>query len=724
VSKFDDEILESCLIECIESSEKASRLLLDLEIDPSDSSLISEIFRAAHSVKGSLSFFNYGNLVSYTHAAENLLNDIREGNLAANSAIISALLDFFDDLLAYLKELQDTKVETKEDLVPKIAKLTAAAEGSQSPIDQAPEKSVVDESQKQDKEQAPQNSSTMPQKTKPEKNNGSIRVDVRLLDKMMDLVGELVLSRNQVTQIVEQHQISVLSGACQYLNHVTSDLQDSMMETRMQPIIDIWRNFPRIVRDFCQSSGKRIEVTMQGEETELDKTLIEAIKDPLTHIVRNSMDHGIEMPDVREQAGKSPVGKFALNAYHQSGQVVIEIQDDGKGIDPEIVKNKALEKGLISVEQHDNMSDVEAVNLIFKPGFSTADSVTDLSGRGVGMDVVRTNVAKIKGYIDVESTVGQGTKFTIKIPLTLAIFPGLSIVTGDTRFIIPQSNLVEMIRHHDIKREEVFEYMYNTEVYRLRDELLRVVDLSQILKLNKDVEQKESDNINLIVVQANGKKFCLLVDRIEDSQEIVVKPLIYQLTNMSIYAGLNIMSDGSIVIILDLVGLANYLQITNSCEADLVKNIPNKNHDVRSLDEIEILTVESDESARFGIPVENLKRIERIPYAKIESSGKQLFLQYFDKIMPIWDLKSIIDSKNRQLNNQKNYFLVVIEYDGEWLGFMVDEVEDIQIIDKKTIKKSSRDEIQGVLVVKGKITEIVDINLLSSRCKDIILEER
>jgi two-component system chemotaxis sensor kinase CheA len=381
--------------------------------------------------------------------------------------------------------------------------------------------------------------------------DSSIRVDVPLLDKLMNLVGELVLARNQIVEYTLIQENPQLIAASQRLNLITSELQEGIMRTRMQPISNIWAKIPRVVRDLAISCGKQIRVEMEGKETELDKSLIEAMKDPLTHLIRNAVDHGIEMPAARQAAGKPEEGCLLMRAYHEGGQVHIEIADNGAGLNPVKLRTKALEKGLITPERASAMSDQDFRRLIFLAGFSTAEKVTNISGRGVGMDVVKTNIEKIGGVIDLESELGRGTTFKIRIPLTLAIVPALIVTSGGERFAIPQVNLLELIRVNEEQRNAAIEYVHSHPVYRLRGKLLPIVYLNQELRLTATARV-----LNIVVLQAGQHQFGLVVDQINDTQEIVVKPLDKVLQDIPVFAGATIMGDGRVALILDILGIA------------------------------------------------------------------------------------------------------------------------------------------------------------------------
>ena len=396
--------------------------------------------------------------------------------------------------------------------------------------------------------------------------DSTIRVDVDLLDSLMRLVGELVLTRNQVVQHAGGLGDQALTRASQRLNLIASELQEGVMKTRMQPIDHVWSKLTRVVRDLGVGCGKQVRLEMQGRDTELDKTILEAVKDPLTHLVRNSVDHGIESPEARVAAGKSPEGTLLLRAYHEGGQVNIEITDDGGGINPKKIAAKALERGLVTADELARMSEREMTSMIFLPGFSTAAVVTNVSGRGVGMDVVKTNIEKIGGTVDVQSAVGAGTTFRIKIPLTLAIIPALTVRCDGDRYAIPQVSLVELVRLEGEDGSKGIEQISGAPVLRLRGSLLPLVHLDTELGVGQGAaDGRPAEGATFIVVlQAEDRQFGLVVDEVLDTEEIVVKPLGQQLKGISVYAGATILGDGRVALILDALALAQQAHVVNA----------------------------------------------------------------------------------------------------------------------------------------------------------------
>ncbi len=404
--------------------------------------------------------------------------------------------------------------------------------------------------------------------------DSSIRVDVGLIDKLMTLVGELVLARNQIVQFSDAHDDPTLLGPVQRLNALTTELQAGVMKTRMQPIGNVWSKFPRLVRDLAIACKKHVRLDMEGRDTELDKTIIEAIRDPLTHAVRNAIDHGIESPEERLAAGKPTEGRLILHASHEGGKVIIQITDDGAGIDPQRVRAKAIKTKLLSEEEADQMSDPELVSLIFLPGFTTKDAVDNWSGRGVGMDVVRTNVERIGGTVEIESQVGRGTIVKLKIPLTLAIIPALTITSGGARYAIPQVNLLELVSLDAELARLGIEYIREAPVYRLRGQLLPLVYLNRQLGVADAPGHAEAETVNIVVLQADERQFGLVVDAIHDTQEIVVKPLQKQLKAIQAFSGATIMGDGRVALILDVMGLAQRAKVLSDMRVRTIREAP------------------------------------------------------------------------------------------------------------------------------------------------------
>ena len=543
----------------------------------------------------------------------------------------------------------------------------------------------------------------------------TIRVGVNLLDRLMNLVGELVLARNQLLQFSNSLLDAGFQTVSQRMNLIATELQEEVMKTRMQPIGNVWNKFPRTVRDLALSCGKDVRLEMEGQDTELDRTIIEAIKDPLTHLVRNSIDHGIELPEVREQGAKAATGVLKLRAFHEGGQVNIEITDDGAGLNGERIRQKAMERGLVSSQQASRMSDRDIFNLIFLPGFSTAEKVTNVSGRGVGMDVVKTNVEKIGGTVDVQSTAGRGTTVRIKIPLTLAIIPALMVTAGGERFAIPQVSLLELVRLETGEGKKGIEMVHGAPVYRLRGRLLPLVYLNRELELPARDGMAAAGEIptNIVVVQADGREFGLAVDEITDTEEIVVKPLGKQLKGISAYSGATIMGDGRVALILDILGLAQRAQVISETHESALseKEKAAKRDDVRN-DRQTLLLVQCGSRGRIGIPLSLVARLEEFPAASIEVAGTQEVMQYRGHIMPLIRLSQILAKPEKgQATAPPEERLQVVVYSeaGRSVGLVVDRIVDI--VDETLVVQNpaARKGVLGSSVIQKRVTDLLDV---------------
>ena len=556
----------------------------------------------------------------------------------------------------------------------------------------------------------------------------TIRVDVQLLDKLMNLVGELVLTRNQITQFSARQSDPILASSTQQLNLLTSELQGEVMKTRMQPISNVFDKFPRVVRDVAMGCGKQVQIEMEGKETELDKSLLEAIKDPLTHIVRNSVDHGIEMPDKRVARGKRPEGHLKLRACHEGGQVVIEITDDGAGIDTARVKNKALERGLITAQQATQMSDRELLNLIFLPGFSTAEKVTNLSGRGVGMDVVKTNIDKVNGSVDLQSTLGKGTAIKIKIPLTLAIVRAVIVQTAGKRFAIPQVSIQELVRVDGDRVRTDIEQVHGVPVYRLRGRLLPLVHLDEELKLKREaagsVEQDAS--VNIVVLEADDRPFGLVVDEIKDSEEIVVKPLGKRLKGIKVFAGATIMGDGKVALILDVVGLAQSARILSGARDRALTEKTDESLEKVAEKQAFLLFAGPDDS-RMALPLATLVRLEEFPISQVEESGNEWVVQYRGQILPLIRLDRVLEERRLRVRlaqgmaepNGGPLQVLVCNDEGQTLGLVVERILDI-VEDRADVKTpASRAGVQYAVVINDRVTELLDIPAIKRMSREI-----
>jgi len=767
------EIIQEFLVESNEMLTQLDQDFIELEQRPDDEALLSSIFRTIHTIKGACGFLGFSILEAITHRAENLLSQLRDGERKLTPELTTLLLETFDVVRGILVLIEDKNNEgddEHQDLVQRLQTVCdtkdseaagAEAEGdtgdteaaaavepstteppateTETPAGAESESlaTLIDEPVRPDGDEATDASAPPPTAevkapakapvAEPAKDehdeaaghrssiaDSNIRVSVDLLDGLMNLVGELVLARNQILQYAETREDGGFTATSQRLNLITTELQASVMKTRMQPIRLVWNKLPRVVRDLGSSFGKRIELEMEGADTELDKTIIEAIKDPLTHIVRNSCDHGIETPEQRLAAGKPAHGVLSLRAFHEGGQVNIEIADDGAGIDPEKIKQKAVDKGTLTVEQAARMSDREALNLVFAAGFSTAQQVTNVSGRGVGMDVVRTNIERIGGSLELQSEPGQGAVIRIKIPLTLAIIPALVVTCSGERFAIPQVNLVELVRVDDGQSQgeagaaQGIEWIHGTPVYRLRGKLLPLVYLSEALKL-PTAERSESGSLNIVVVQADERSFGLVVDSVQDTAEIVVKPLGKLLKNISVYAGATIMGDGNVALILDVMGLARAGRVIGDgrTQSEATTEPTTLGAGAQA-----VLLFRSGSMDRLAVPLSLVDRLEEFAAERIENSGGRPAVQYREKILPLIPLSERLGEGAAKISQEHAAQVLVFSKGERRAGLIVDEILDI--VDERIEMRpsSGREGVIGSSVVDGKITDFIDIQSL------------
>jgi two-component system chemotaxis sensor kinase CheA len=534
--------------------------------------------------------------------------------------------------------------------------------------------------------------------------DSTIRVDVDLLDELMLLVGELVLTRNQIVQNVARQTDTDLIRASQRLNLIASELQEGVMKTRMQPIDHIWSKLPRVVRDLGMQLKKSIRLEMEGRETELDKTLLEAVKDPLTHLVRNSVDHGIEAADARKAAGKPVEGVLTLRARHESGQVVVEVADDGAGIDPVKLGKKAVERGLITVAQLDRMSPADILQLIFLPGFSTAAAVTNVSGRGVGMDVVKTNIEAIGGTIEVESEAGRGTVCRLRIPLTLAIVPALTVECAGDRYAIPQISLQELVSLDAEKAANAVEEVGGAQVYRLRGELLPLVRLTDVLGLTSE---RHDGHVVIAVLRSEGRRFGLVVDRVINTEEIVVKAVGGQMKAIGLYSGATVLGDGTVALILDVQALARRALRTETTDRQDSQKAAAHAAAAIETDRQRMLLAAIGGGRRVAIPLDTVTRLEQVRTDAVEKVGNREVVQYRGAILPMVRLDRHLGAYGE--TDREVLEVIVYSDHGRSVAIVVEEILDI--VDGEAAVRSDIDDLGllGSAVLGDKVTELLDV---------------
>ncbi len=720
-----DEIVQEFLVESYEALDRLDGDLLTLERDPNSPDVLASIFRVMHTIKGTCGFLGFQKLERVAHAAESLLTALRDGTLAVNPAITSALLSTGDALRQMLAAIERAGNDGDEDFLHLVATLERlrASGGTDAPT-HVPATPVRPKGGTKPRKaatagEAPTAETPAARPAPPGRREAevvekasvaetNIRVDVQVLDNLMTLVGELVLARNHIMQLTagSTHDAPLLSAA-QHLNGITSDLQDGVMRTRLQPIHTAWARFPRVVRDLAMALGKQVRVRTEGDDTELDRSIIEAIKDPLMHLVRNAVDHGIEDPAEREAAGKPVEGTIVIRASHEGGQVTIEMQDDGRGIALDKVRDRGIERGLIDADAAKTLSDRETIELIFQPGFSTADKVTNLSGRGVGMDVVKINVGRIGGNVEVTTAPGVGTTYTLKIPLTLAIVPALLVTSGGERYAIPQINLVELVR----ATPEQIEDVHGAPVYRLRDKLLPLVSLATEL----GVEAHASDaSRSIVVLQADDRRFGLIVDGVSDPAEIVVKPLGGYLKGVDTFAGATILGDGRVGLILDVLGLARRAHVLTS-EQERELGASREEATEAEADRVALLVFADHEGGRMAIPLELITRLEEFPRIELERSGPLPVVQYGEEILHLVDISRLMLERRHASrvdglgSSGEALPVLVYEHEGRRVGVVVGQIVDVIHHDLVELQPGSRPGVSGTMVVDGRVTEVLDL---------------
>jgi two-component system, chemotaxis family, sensor kinase CheA len=652
-----DDLTKEFIAESQEGLDRMERCLTELEVRPEDGELVGEIFRVVHTIKGTTGFLGFDRLEKLAHAGEHLLSALRDGKLAVTSKLISGMLLLMDGLRTILVLIEETGGEgarfSDEDgaLIRELNLLKGetlkTGEGMVSPEKAIDEVRQVTEPAAALSPASSGSAGGVSDKT--------LRIDVSVLNRMMNLVGELVLTRNQLLQSgLAAENFPELSRR---LDSVTADLRETVMQARMQPVGNLFGKFPRMVRDLAQTCGRSVRMEFTGQETGLDKSLLEAIKDPLTHAVRNAVDHGIEAPGVRVLSGKSAEGCVRLKAYHQSGSVVIEVSDDGAGIALERVLAKAVERKLVTAEQAAAMSEREALQLIFLPGFSTAAAVTTVSGRGVGMDVVRANVERVGGSVEVESRLGMGTTLRLRVPLTLAIVPSLVVRSGGQSFALPQSALVELVDLPIDDAAQAVQRIGSTEVYRLRESLLPMIWLDQLLGLEPCVAEQQQGHY-IAVLEAEGCRYGLVVDDLVSPEEIVVKPLSAVLREIGVFSGATVLGNGTLALILD-VGATAARAGVKPVEEELVEL--KTMAATQKVEELSLLVFEDRLRERTSLPLSVVERIESVPMREIEYAGGRAMLQYRGELLPLRDNGNVLNEmEERQVQEDEATVTVLI----------------------------------------------------------------
>ena len=757
-----DELLGEFITETNEFLEAVDTELVVFEADPTDGKTLNSIFRLVHTIKGTCGFLGLPRLQCVAHAGETLLGKFRDGTSVATPDQVQLVLESIDRIKEILAELEATGCEPAGDDSALIGALELAAEGqaasttevrpatasgrrwnpelgrelrpgevSLAELEAAFLSAAPDSKCEPVSSVASPNATTAPTppanaterranpvlraiKDDDDDDDGAtrsgavassqtIRVNIQVLETLMTMVSELVLTRNQLMQMARNTNDSEFKGPLQRLSAVTAELQDSVMKTRMQPIGSAWKKLPRIVRDAARDLNKKIDLIMEGEATELDRQVLELIKDPLTHMIRNSCDHGLEPPSARVAAGKSEMGSIHLKAYHEGGQIVIAVCDDGAGLSTSHIRDKAIRNGLVSEELAWTMSDAQIHRFIFAPGFSTAAAVTSISGRGVGMDVVRTNIELIGGTIDLQSSDGQGTKFFIKIPLTLAIVSALIVGSRQQRFAIPQLSIVELVGEGSASKHKV-EVLNSTRVLRLRDRLLPLVDLSAVLGVPpSDPVNEEARSAFVVVMQHSGHLFGVVVDEVFDTEEIVVKPLSKALGDVDTFCGATILGDGSVIMIIEPGAVYRRVGKSDELSEEMVE-VVHKEHSQRP-ETTSMIVFQAGSEQPKAVPLSLVTRLEELDATRFEQGDGRTLVQYRGELMPI-----IAADPCTPIASTGVQPVLVFTYNGLIAGMAVDKIVDIVEEALDIEMAADRAGLLGVAVLKGKATEVLDVS--------------
>jgi two-component system chemotaxis sensor kinase CheA len=733
-----DELLRDFLTETGESLDVVDVELVRFEQEPNNTKILDNIFRLVHTIKGTCGFLGLPRLEALTHAAEALMGSFRGGRPVTREAV-SLVLATIDRIKALLDELERNQAESPgddRDLIGDLQRMTAAAAAVKSPAPKAAaHPASADEIPAEAMERAarmiratqaradasaatapasaapqaaPASAADKPDAASRDDDRGdakvahqSIRVHVDTLEYLMTMVSELVLTRNQLIEIVRRHEDSEFKAPLQRLSNVTAELREGVLKTRMQPIGNAWQKLPRIVRDLSAELGKPIELEMYGADTELDRQVLDLIKDPLTHMVRNSADHGLETPAQRLAAGKPERGTIRLSACHEGGHIIIEVSDDGRGLDLERIRAKAIAVGVASEAEVDKMTEAQVQNFIFTAGFSTVDKITSVSGRGVGMDVVRANIDQIGGTIDVKSIRGRGTTFTIKIPLTLAIISALIVQAGNDRFAIPQLAVLELVRVRG-NSEHRIEHIKDAAVLRLRNKLLPLVQLKTLLAIAEPTETR-ADSGFIVVSQVGSQTFGIVVDAVFHTEEIVVKPMSSRLRHIAMFSGNTILGDGSVILIIDPNGVVQAIGMAQTTRR-IGDEEPGAAVEAEEAATESMLVFRAGSPNPMAVPISLVTRLEEIDAKTIETSSGRPLVQYRGQLMPLIPVNP--DVRIRTSGTQP---LLVFSDDDRSMGLVVDEIVDI-VDDRLDIELATEQPgLVGSAVIKGQATDIIDI---------------
>jgi two-component system chemotaxis sensor kinase CheA len=727
------EFVEEFLVESSENLDQLDRDLLALEQSPDDPDRLASIFRTVHTIKGNSGFFGFSKLGALTHSGEHLLGRLRDGKLSLNDRVTGSLYSMVDAVRSILRSIEAdgtegdhdfrdlaqtlTAAAAEEDVQPSVASPVVAAPTPSAAAVEPPAAAIPSPAATAEPTPAPATAVSLPAGTAAGGRavaESSIRVDVGLLASILDLVGELVLARNQLRSI--ETDDPAVQAVSHRIHAVTNALQETAVKTRMQPIEHLFSKFPRTVRDLAVSCGKEVQLVIDGADTELDRSLVESIRDPLTHLVRNSIDHGIEPPAVRAAAGKPRAGRLLLRAFHESGQVTIEIEDDGAGINVEAVRSKAIGRGLITAEAAAALADEEILQFIFEPGFSTAATVTSVSGRGVGMDVVKTNIEAVGGTVDLQSRPGKGTTVRVRVPLTLAIMPALVVRCGGERLAIPQAAVSELVALRPDRSGPRIEGLDGAPVIRVRGRLLPIVFLDEFLGLRDRTACRDDGSV--VILRVDDREFGLVIDGLRTAGHphhgttagesaslttIVVKPIGALLSQIGVYAGATVLGDGGVALILDLRGILRLADLPSVGQPEP----PRLEADHAEATRDRYLVCRTGMGRRVAVPLHDVTRLESLAPSDLEAVAGRHVVRRGGGFTPVIDVDALLGSRTEPPAPALQ--LVVLGTAAGNVGLAVRQIVDVAAAESPLQAGLGAVGVAGSLSLGGLATEVLDL---------------
>jgi two-component system, chemotaxis family, sensor kinase CheA len=720
-----DEILTEFALEAREILDQLDSDFVLLEASPTDKKLIGNIFRGLHTLKGSSGFFSFKRLEKISHAGESLLGKIRDGQLSLDIHKSNVLLQMIDVLRTIIEGIEKSKTEPAGEDALLISAIGNLARGNDQIVNDnasaplvadviQPMPNVVINSADLSDTEVGTNLSNIdhvntPSVPESQENNTPVRINLDTLDKLMNLASEMVLARNRLLPFADNSADLQFTNTVHSIDLLTLELQERMMKMRMQSISHVWSKFPRLIRDAANQTNKKVTLIQNGADTEIDRSLLDAIRDPLMHIIRNSVDHSIEEPDVRIRKGKSDTGQIILNASHQNGMILIEVSDDGAGINLELIKRRAIERKLISPEIAAQLSKSELIDLIFQPGFSTKEAVSNLSGRGVGMDVVKTNITNIGGTIDITSEPDMGTQIQLKIPLTLAIIPALFITCADQVFAIPENRIIELVKLSPTSQADEFQNFHGIPVFKLRNQLLPLIYLDKVLEL-KATTNTLDDDIYIVLLQSGSTYFGLAVASVDNIQDIVVKPLGGTLNDIPYFAGATIMGNGRVSLILDIDNIALHSGFSKQDLSTLNKE---KQLDTNPpIEMMGILVFEIAGLERMAIPLDRLRHIDILDLEQTQMQGDKEVIYLNKELFYVIQLNQFVNGADTQhFSKSKHVPALTCVSNQRLYSLVVEHVVEIiqvpkQLIDSATPQKG----IEGYAIWNDQVINILDLD--------------